>query len=172
MTDAEAETPILWPHNAKNWLTGKDTVSGKDWRREEKGMTEDEMTERHHQLKRHESEWALGVADGQGSLACCSPRGCKESGMTERCTELNCMAVESVMPSNRLILCCLLLLLASMFPSIRVFSNESALLIMRPKYWSFISFSISPSNEYSGLMGWFALQWIILAKTNAHGSHG
>ena len=81
------------------------------------------------------------------------------------CTELNCMAVESVMPSNCLILCCLLLLLSPIPPSIRVFSNASTL-HMR------FRFSISPSNEYSGLMGWFALQWIILAKTNAHGSHG
>ena len=88
------------------------------------------------------------------------------------CTELNWMAVELVMPSNHLILCCLLFLLSSILPSIRVFSNESALLIMRPKYWNFISFNISPSNEYSGLMGWFALQWMILAKTNTHGSHG
>ena len=65
------------------------------------------------------------------------------------------MSIESVMPSNHLILCCPLLLLPSIFPSIRVFSNESALCIRWPKYWSF-SFSISPSNEYSGLisLGW------------------
>ena len=59
------------------------------------------------------------------------------------------MSIESVMPSNHLILCCLLLLLPSIFPSIRVFANESALRIRWPKYWSF---SISPSNEYSGLI--------------------
>ena len=64
---------------------------------------------------------------------------------------LNLMSVESVMPSNRLILCHPLLLLPSIFPSIRVFSNESVLHIRWPKYWSF-SFSISPSNEYSGLI--------------------
>ena len=69
------------------------------------------------------------------------------------------MSIESVMPSNHLILCHPLLLLPSIFPSIRVFSNESVLRIRWPKYWSF-SFSISPSNEYSGLisfrMDWFA----------------
>ena len=61
------------------------------------------------------------------------------------------MSIESVMPSNHLSLCCLLLSLPSIFPSIRVFSHESALPIRWPKYWSF-SFSISPSNEYSGLI--------------------
>ena len=68
------------------------------------------------------------------------------------------MSIESVMPSNHLILCCPLLLLLSIFPSIRVFSNESALCIMWPKYWSF-SFSISPSNEYSGLIS-FRMDWL------------
>ena len=64
---------------------------------------------------------------------------------------LKLISTESVMPSNHLILCCPLLLLPSIFPSIRVFSNESVLLIRWPKYWSF-RFSISPSNEYSGLI--------------------
>ena len=70
------------------------------------------------------------------------------------------MSIESVMPSNRLILCCLLLLPPSVFPSIRVFSNESALCIRWPKYWSF-SFNISPSNEYSGLIS-FRMDWLDL----------
>ena len=64
---------------------------------------------------------------------------------------LQLMSIQSVMPSNHLILCCPLLLLPSIFPSIRVFSDESVLLIRWPKYWSFC-FSISPSNEYSGLI--------------------
>ena len=64
---------------------------------------------------------------------------------------LKLMSIESVMPSNHLILCCPLFLLSSIFPSIRIFSNESVLPIRWPKYWSF-SFSISPSNEYSGLI--------------------
>ena len=70
------------------------------------------------------------------------------------------MSVESVMPSNHLILCHPLLLLPSIFPSIRVFSNESALLIRWPKYWCF-SFNISPSNEYSGLIS-FRIDWLDL----------
>ena len=82
-TDAEIEVPILWPPDAKNWLTGKDPDAGKDWRQEEKGMTEDEMVGWHHWLDGHEFEQAPGVGDGQGSLACCSPWGHKELDMTE-----------------------------------------------------------------------------------------
>ena len=70
------------------------------------------------------------------------------------------ISIESVMPSNHLILCCPLLLLLSIFPRIRVFSNESALYISWPKYWSFSS-SISPSNEYSGLIS-FRMDWLDL----------
>ena len=70
------------------------------------------------------------------------------------------MSIESVMPSNHLILCCLLLLLPSIFPSIRVFSNKSALYVRWPKYWSFC-FSISPSSEYSGLIS-FRTDWLDL----------
>ena len=73
---------------------------------------------------------------------------------------LKLMSIESVMPSNRLILCYPLLLLPSIFPSVMVFSNESALHIKWPKYWSF-SFSISPSNEYSGLTS-FRIDWFDL----------
>ena len=83
-TDAEAETPILWPPDAKNWLTGKDPDAGKDWRQEEKGMAEDEMVGWHHRLDGHEFEQALGVGDGQGGLACCSPWGRRESDTTKR----------------------------------------------------------------------------------------
>ena len=70
------------------------------------------------------------------------------------------MFIESVMPSNHLILCCSLLLLPSIFASIRFFSNESVLHIRQPKYWSF-SFSITPSNEYSGLIS-FRIDWLDL----------
>ena len=83
-TDAEAEAPVLWLPDSKNWLTGKDPDAGKDWRQEEKWTTEDEMVGRHHQLNGHEFEQALGVDDGQGSLACCSPCGYKELDMTEQ----------------------------------------------------------------------------------------
>ena len=73
---------------------------------------------------------------------------------------LKLMPIESVITSNHLMLCCPLLLLPSIFPSIRVFSNESVLHIRWPKYWSF-SFSISPSNEYSGLIS-FGIDWLDL----------
>ena len=73
---------------------------------------------------------------------------------------LKLMSIESVMPSNHLVLCCPLLLLPSIFPSIRVFSKESTLRTRWPKYWSF-SFSISPSNEYSGLIS-FRMDWLDL----------
>ena len=74
-TDAEAETPILWPPDVKNWLTGKEPDAGKDWR-QEKGTTEDEMVGWHHWLDGQEKEFeqAPGVGDRQGSLVCCSPR--------------------------------------------------------------------------------------------------
>ena len=73
---------------------------------------------------------------------------------------LKLTSIKSVMPSNHLILCCPLLLPSSIFPSIRVFSNESVLCIRWPKYWSF-SFSISPSHEYSGLIS-FRMDWLDL----------
>ena len=82
-TDAEAEAPILWPPDAKNWLTGKDLHAGKDWRQEEKGITEDETVGWHHGLAGHEFEQAPGVGDGQGGLVCCSPWDCKESDTAE-----------------------------------------------------------------------------------------
>ena len=82
-TDAEAETPILWPPVVKNWLIGKDPDARKYWR-QEKGTTEDEMVGWHHQLDGHEFEQALEVGDGQEGLACCSPWGRKESDTIER----------------------------------------------------------------------------------------
>ena len=82
-TDAEAETPILWPPHVKSWLIGEDPDAGKDWGQEEKGMTEDEMAGWHHRLNGNEFEWTPGLGDGQGDLACCDSWGCKESDMTE-----------------------------------------------------------------------------------------
>ena len=73
-TNAKAEAPILWPPDVKNWLTGKDPDAGKDWRQKEKGMAKDEMVGWHRRLDGHEFEQALGVGDGQGSLACYSPQ--------------------------------------------------------------------------------------------------
>ena len=91
----------------------------------------------------------LGKAARQASLS-----------ITNTLSLLRLMSIELVMPYSHLILCCPLLLLPSIFPSIRVFSNESVLRIRRPKYWSF-SFSISPSNEYSGLIS-FRIDWLNL----------
>ena len=82
-TDVEAEAPILWPPDEKSWLIWKDPNAEKDWRQEEKGMTEGEMVGWHHQLNDHEFEQALRVGDGEGSLACCSPWGLKELDSTE-----------------------------------------------------------------------------------------
>ena len=89
---------------------------------------------------------------------------------------LKLMSIESVMPSNHLILCCLLLLSLSIFPSIRVFSNKSALHIRWPKYWSF-SFSISPSTKYAGLISLridcfdlLAVQGMLNSPLQHHGS--
>ena len=81
-TDTEAEAPILWPSDAKRWLIGKDPDARKDWRQEEKGVTEDEMVGWHHQLSEHEFEQALGVGEGQGGLVCCSAWGHKELSTT------------------------------------------------------------------------------------------
>jgi len=86
-TDAEAETPILWPPDAKNWLSGKDPEAGKGWRQEER-MIEDETVGWYHWLNRHDFEQSLGAGIGQGSLACCSPWGCRGLDMAEW-TELN-----------------------------------------------------------------------------------
>ena len=82
-TDAEAVTPILWLPDAKNLLIWKDPDAGKDWRQEEKGMTEDKVVWWHHWLSGRESEWTPGVGDGQGGLVCCSTWGHKESDATE-----------------------------------------------------------------------------------------
>ena len=88
-TDAEAETPILWPPHAKSWLIGKVSDAGRDWGQEEKGTTEDEMAGWHHQLNGHEFEQALGVGDGQGGLACCDSWGHKSRTRLRDWTELN-----------------------------------------------------------------------------------
>ena len=82
-TDVEAETPILWPPDAKSGLIGKDSVAGRDWGQEEKGTTEDEMVGWHHRLNGHGFGWSLGIGDGQRGLACCGSWGRKESDMTQ-----------------------------------------------------------------------------------------
>ena len=101
-THAEAETPILWPHDGKNWLLWQGYDAGKDWRQEEKGMIEDEMVEWHHQHDGHEFEQAPGAGDGQGSLECCSPWGHNKldvtewQNWTEKSQKLRCISIWSV----------------------------------------------------------------------------
>ena len=82
LMNIHAEAPILWPPNAKNWLTGKDPNTGKHWGQEEKGATEDEMVQQHHWLNGHEYEQTPVDSRGQGSLACCSPWAPEEEDMT------------------------------------------------------------------------------------------
>ena len=148
-TDAEAEAPILRPPGAKSWLTGKDPNGGKDWRQKERkwqrmkwldGITYSVQFSSVESLSHVQLFATSQKAAPQASLS-----------ITNSQSLLKLMSKESVMPSNHLILYCPLLLPPSIFPSIRVFSNESVLHIKWPKYWSF-SFSISPSNEHSGLI--------------------
>ena len=93
----ETEASILCPPDAKSWLIGKDPNAGKDWKQEEKGETEDEMVGWHHQLNGHEFEQALGVGNGQGSLACCSPWGRRvgHDWVTEL-TDWHCLFISTV----------------------------------------------------------------------------
>ena len=145
----------------------------------------------HHRLNGHEFEQTLGDSEGQESLVCFSPWNRRNSHMTEPLNNnkelgivvfvtpwtaahqaslsitnsrnlLRIMSIESVMPSNHLI-CQPLLLLSSIFPSIRVFSTESALCTRWPKYWS-SSFNISPSSEYSGLIS-IKIDWFDVLAT-------
>ena len=97
-TDAEAETPVLWPPDVKGWLIWKDPDAGEDWRQEEKRMTEDEMVGCHHQLDGHEFEQALVVGNGQGRLLCCTPWGQKDSNWA---SELNRMIILYAMQQKR-----------------------------------------------------------------------
>ena len=100
-TDAEAETLILWPPDAKSWLIWKDPDVGKDWGQEEKGMTEYEMVGWHYQLNGHGFRWTLGVGDGQGGLAWCGSRGHKKSDTTEWLNWTECKLKETAAPSWR-----------------------------------------------------------------------
>ena len=95
-TDAKAETPVLWPPHVKSWLIGKDSAAGRDWGQEAKRTTEDEMAGWHHWLDGHESEWTLGVGDGQGGLACCDSWGRKELDMTEQLNGTNVDALKNL----------------------------------------------------------------------------
>ena len=87
-TDGEAEAPILWLPDVKNWVIGKDPDAGKDWRQKEKGMTEDAMVGSHHRLNGHEFEQVPGVVDGQESLVCCIHGATKSQTWLSDWTEL------------------------------------------------------------------------------------
>ena len=95
-TDAEAETPVLWPPHEKSWLAGKDSDAGRDWGQEKKGATEDEMAGWHHRLDAHEFGWTLGVGDGWGGLECCNSWGHKELDMTERLNWTELMGLDAM----------------------------------------------------------------------------
>ena len=99
-TDAEAETPILWPPDAKSWLIWKDPDVGKGWGQEEKGTTEDETVRWYHWLNGHEFEWTPGVGDGQGSLVCCGSWRHKELDKTEWLNRSEWTYRIGLMPSN------------------------------------------------------------------------
>ena len=94
-TDAEAETPILWPPDVKSWLIGKDPDPVKDWGWEEKGKTEDAMVGWHHRLNGHGFGWTLGVGDGQLGLVCCGSWGRKQSDVTEWLNWTDCVIAVS-----------------------------------------------------------------------------
>ena len=133
-----------WANSGRRWGAGKPGVLQS---RGSKRVGHDWVTEQQQQ-----PVLVLGKFHGQRSLVNYSPWDRKESDMTEWLHFiLKFISIEAVIPCNHLILCLPLLLLPSIFPSIKVFSNESVLCIRWPKYWSF-SFSISPSNEYSGLI--------------------
>ena len=100
-SNTKAETPILWPPEAKNWLIGKDPNAGKDWRWEEKGTTENEMVGWHHPLSGQEFEQTPGDGEGQGSLASCSPWCCKELDTTEQLNKSSHLHSEENPPKKR-----------------------------------------------------------------------
>ena len=135
--DAEAGAPILWPPDRKNWPTGKNSDAGKVQFSSPQSLSH---------VRLLATPWTV---PRQASLAITNSR-----------SVLKLMSIEPVMPSNHLILHRPLLLLPSIFPSIRVFSNESILPIRWPDYWSF-SFNISPSDEHSGLIS-FRFDWLDL----------
>ena len=102
-TDVEAETPILWPPDAKCWLIWKDPDAGKDWGQEEKGTTDDEIVGWHHRLNGHGFGWTPRIGDGQGGPASCGSWGRKESDMTEwlNWTELNMASLPLIVEEER-----------------------------------------------------------------------
>ena len=128
----EAETPILWPPDAKSWRIWKDPDAGKDWRQEEKGMSQDEMVGWHLWLNGHEFEWTPGVGDGQGGLACCSPWGPKESDTTE---QLNWTELKDHINTKKEVPCSFIscFIIFHMIFRIKLSTSEKSLL----EFWQF-----------------------------------
>ena len=117
-TDAKAETPVLWPRDAKRWLIGKDSDAGRDWGQEEKGTAEDEVAGWHHWLDGCKSEWTPGVGDGQGGLACCDSWSRKESDTTEQLIWSDLIYFRSLSISSYLIFILFCLILFSFCKSV------------------------------------------------------
>ena len=140
-TDAEAETPIFCPPDAKNWLIWKDPDGGKDWRREEKGMTEDKIVGWHHRLNKQWVNSGSWWWTGRPGVLCFMG----SQRVRHNWTKLNLLPPPDF---------------SSLLPSIRIFSNKSVFHIRWPKYWSF-NFSISPSNKCSGLIS-CRIDWLDL----------
>ena len=152
-TDVKAEAPILWPSDAKSWLISKDTDAGKGWRWEEKGMTKIEMAGWHHQLDGGESEWTLGVGDGQGGPVCCNSWGCKELDMTERLNWTELRLVMTFLPRSK---CLLISWLQSPF----------AVILEPRKIKSLTVFTVSPSiyHEVMELDAMIFVFWMMSFK--------
>ena len=152
-------TLATWCKELIHW---KDHNAKKDWRQEEKGMAEDEISsvQSLNHVRLFATPWAAAC---WASLT-----------ITKSWSLLKLTYIELVMPSNHLILCLPLLLLPSIFPSIRVFYSELVLCIRWPKYWSF-SFSISPSSKYSGLplggTSWISLQSKLCQESSPTSQH-
>ena len=162
-TDAEAETSIRWPPDEKNWLIRKDPDAGKDWRQEEKETIADKMVGWHHWLNEHAFEQAL-VMNREAWHA--AVHGVTKSWTRlSDWTELNWTELKSDEYFNYFeeqvgISRSWITSHFQSFPASGVFSSKSVPCIRRPKYWSF-SFSIDPSNEYSGLIS-FRMDWLDL----------
>ena len=135
-TDAEAETPILWPSDAKSWLIGKDPDAGKDWRQEEKGTLANVMVGWHHRLSGHELVWTLGVGDGQGSLGCCSPCDLKELATTGWLNNNNKQSISVSHPSSR-----------SNLTTPEGYQNSRRFTCLEPEAFEFATFDLSYSGK-------------------------
>ena len=148
-TDTEAETPVLWPPDVKNWLLRTDPDTGKDWRQEEKGTTEDEMIGWHHWLNGH----AVAAAKSpQLCLTLSDPMDCSTPSFPVH-HQLKHMSIESVMSSNHLILCCPLFLLPSVaFPMSQFFASGGQNIGVSASAWVFPMNTDRFPSELTGLI--------------------